>query len=144
METVDSPFCECLFFSTNALARNLTRLAEEEFSTAGVAPSYAFLMMAVNAEPGVKPSIISQKMQLSPSTVTRLIEKLEIKGYLERKVNRKYTLVYPTPLGASLEIKLQKAWNNLQRRYSNLLGDETASALTAEVYQASRDLGERG
>lgn len=140
MKIEDSPFSQCLFYSANALARNLTRLAEEEFSTSGVAPSYAFLLMAVNADPGIKPSIISQKIQLSPSTVTRLIERLEIRGYLERKVNGKYTRVYPTPLGASLEIKLQKAWSNLHRRYSNLLGEDTARALTSEAYRASQRL----
>lgn len=140
MKSEDSPFSQCLFYSANALARNLTRLAEEEFSSSGVAPSYAFLMMTVNAEPGSKPSLISQKMQLSPSTVTRLIEKLEIKGYLERKVNGKYTLVYPTPLGTSLGIKLQKSWNNLQRRYFNLLGEETAKTLTSAAYKATKIL----
>ena len=94
MESEDSPFRKCLFYSSNALARNLTRMAEEEFSMAGVAPSYAFLLMTVNSEPGIRPSKIGQRMQLSPSTVTRLIEKLEYRGFLERKIIGKYNEVY--------------------------------------------------
>jgi len=36
-------------------------------------------------------------MQLTPSTVTRLIEKMEHKGLLTRKPVGKFTEVYPTP-----------------------------------------------
>ena len=140
MESEDSPFCNCLFYSSNALARNLTRMAEEEFSMAGVAPSYAFLLMTVNSEPGLRPSKIGQRMQLSPSTVTRLIEKLEYRGFLERKINGKYTEVYSTALGSGLDIKLQKAWSNLSKRYSDLLGEEATKKLTTEVYKASQTL----
>ncbi len=107
---------------------------------AGVAPSYAFLLMTVNSEPGIRPSKIGQRMQLSPSTVTRLIEKLEYRGFLERKINGKYTEVYSTALGSGLDIKLQKAWSNLSKRYSDLLGEEATKKLTTEVYKASQTL----
>ena len=138
MELEDSPFGQCLFYASNALARNLTRMAEEEFSMAGVAPSYAFLLMAVNSAPGIRPSRIGQKMKLSPSTVTRLIEKMEHRGFLERRIQGKYTEVYPTALGSSLEIKLQRAWTNLFKRYSDLLGEEVTRNLTTGVYKASQ------
>ncbi len=142
MKPVDSQFNECLFYSASALARSLGRMAEEEFAAVGVAPSYAFLLMAVNEDHGANPSAISQKMQLSPSTITRLIEKMEYKGYLERKLNGKYTQVYPTSLGANLDLKLRKAWNNLHRRYFRLLGEKTAKTLTSGIYQAYHSLEE--
>ena len=86
MGTEKSPYCNCLYYSANALSRLMTRMADEEFALAGVSSSYAFLLMTVNGQPGIQPKEISQKMQLTPSTVTRLVEKMEARALLERLV----------------------------------------------------------
>lgn len=132
-----SEYCTCLYYSANALARIMTKIAEEEFSVTQLAPSYAFLLMTVNARPGIQPKEISEKMMLSPSTVTRLIEKLEMRGYLERKSVGKFTEVYPTDKSISLDGKIHDAWMNLYRRYVSILGEEKSKKLTDEIYQAA-------
>ena len=73
MGTEKSPYCNCLYYSANALSRLMTRMADEEFALAGVSSSYAFLLMTVNGQPGIQPKEISQKRQLTPSTVTRFL-----------------------------------------------------------------------
>ena len=108
MEYRHSKYCHCLYYSANALARVLTKLAEDEFASTGLAPSYAFLLMTVNDEPGIQPKEISEHMQLTPSTVTRLIEKMEHKGLLERKSLGKFTRVYPTEKSKALDKKFTK------------------------------------
>jgi DNA-binding MarR family transcriptional regulator len=140
MKHEHSEYCHCLYYSANALARVLTKLAEEEFAAAGLAPSYAFLLMTVNDKPGIQPSEISAQMQLAPSTVSRLIEKMEHRGYLTRTSVGKFTRVYPTERSKKLDKKIHDAWMNLYRRYSDLLGEEKGRKLTTGVYSASRKL----
>lgn len=142
MEKCESRYCGCLFFSSNALARVITRMAEEEFAITGLAPSYAFIVMIVLEKPGIQPNEISREMQLTPSTITRLIEKLEHKGYLERRVNGKFTAVYPTDKTETIVIKVKEAWMNLYKRYSAILGEEEGKALTRLIIDASKKLEE--
>lgn len=142
MTCKDSKYCTCLYYSANAFARNMTKMAEEEFAITGLAPSYAFLLMTVNEVPGIQPKDISVQMQLTPSTVTRLIEKMEAKGYLERNSIGRATEVYPTKKSLALQITLKKAWNNLYRRYTNLLGEQEARELTTSLHEATIKLEE--
>jgi DNA-binding MarR family transcriptional regulator len=135
-----SKYCHCLYYSANALARILTKMAEEEFAITGLAPSYAFLLMAANDKPGIQPKEISAQMQLTASTVTRLIEKMEHRGFLERKPAGKFTKVFPTAKSKKLDKKIHAAWMSLYQRYSDLLGEKLGKQLTTEAYKASQKL----
>ena len=75
--TDKTPYCKCLYHSANALARIITKMADEEFSAVSLAPSYAFVVMTVNKNPGILAGELAEIMMLTPSTVTRLVEKLE-------------------------------------------------------------------
>jgi len=132
----DNPYYNCLFFSLNALSRSVSRMAEEEFSQTGMAPSYAFLLMAINDKPGIVAGNLAEMLMLAPSTVTRLVEKMEYKGYLERVPEGKFTRIFPTRKALTLNIQIKQAWKNLISRYSRILGDKRSQHLTVELYQA--------
>lgn len=138
----DSKYCGCLYFSANAIARIITKLAEEEFSATGLTPSYAFLVMSINENPGIQPKDLSAEMLLTPSTITRLIEKLEHKNLVERKTVGKFTEVYPTEKSILLGKTIKESWMNLYKRYSEILGDEEGKKLTAQIYRAIKKLEE--
>lgn len=140
MKDLENKYCNCLYYSANALARKLTRMAEEEFAITGLSPSYAFLLLSVNSHEGIQPSELSQLMQLSPSTVTRLMEKMESKDYIRRETSGRKTEVYPTDAGKELEPKIKKAWKQLYHRYAELIGEEQAKNLTQLSYAASKAL----
>ncbi|MEO8400072.1 MAG: MarR family transcriptional regulator [Ignavibacteriaceae bacterium] len=142
MENKDSKYCGCLFYSANALARTITKMAEEEFKIVGLAPSYAFLLMTVNDKPGIQPKEISQIMMLTPSTITRLIEKMEFKDYLNKEQDGKFTKVYPTEKSKKLNNKIHQAWENLFSNYSNILGNKNAVKLTSDIYQAAKKIAD--
>lgn len=140
VEQDKSKYCYCLYYSANALSRTMTKIADEEFALTGLTSSYAFLLMTVNAKPGIQPKEISMQMQLTPSTVTRLIEKMEHRGYVQRKHSGRITEVYPTPSGLKLQPKIKKAWTNLYQRYSDVLGKKHGDKLTNEIYSAQQKL----
>jgi MarR family transcriptional regulator, organic hydroperoxide resistance regulator len=141
MTKCNSKYCGCLYFSANALARTMTRVAEEKFASTGLSPSYAFLVMTVNDKPGIQPKEISEMMQLTPSTVTRLIDKMEQKGLLSRKSLGKNIEVWPTDSGTALNAQIKTAWAGLYETYSKTLGEDEAIELTAEIYSAASKLG---
>ncbi len=135
-----SKYCNCLFFSSGALSRTLSRIAEEEFAVTGLAPSYAFLLMGVNETPGIGPGALAEEMQLAASTVTRLVDKMEAKGYVKRKTSGKAAKIYPTQKSKDLDESIRNAWDSLYKRYTNVLGETTAKKLTTAVYDAERSL----
>ncbi|MBI5009984.1 MAG: winged helix-turn-helix transcriptional regulator [Bacteroidia bacterium] len=140
MVKCNSIYCGCLYFSANALSRLMTKIADEEFAVIGLTSSYAFLLMTVNNKPGIQPNEISKQMQLSPSTITRLIEKMELKKLLERKTTGRTTEVYPTDKSKEMDKKIKEAWRNLYDRYSGLIGETEAKKLTANIYDALNKL----
>lgn len=143
MKDKSAKYCGCLYFASNALARNITRLAEEAYAPTGLAPSHAMLLMVVIDEPGIGPSEIAEIMLLQPSTVTRFVEKLEQKGLVERKTNGKFTEVYPTEGGTALNMKIRAAWTDLYRDYTARLGDAEGVQLAGLAYQSAKKLDER-
>jgi len=140
MKKCESKYCGCLYYSANALARIMTKLADEAFSSTGLSSSYAFLLMTVNGNPGVQPKEISNQMQLTPSTVTRLIEKMEYRGFLERKHIGRTTRVYPTKKSIDLNGKIEEAWKKLYNQYSELIGKKKGDKLTVDINYAINKL----
>ena len=134
------PYCKCLFYSANALARNLTRLAEEAFAQTGLAPSLAFVVMTVARNPGVQPSEVARIMMLSPSTLTRLVEKLEGRGLLHREAKGKAIHIHLTAKGEALGPVLLAAWQASSTRYAELLGPEQSMRLAELTYAAAQAL----
>ncbi len=140
MDQKTSKYCTCLYHSANALSRVMTKISDEEFASTGLSSSHAFLLMTVNEKQGIQPKEISEHMQLTASTVTRLIEKMEYRGYLERQSVGRSTEVYSTPAGLALQPKLKEIWRNLYQRYSGILGKEVADQLTEDIYTSTQKL----
>ncbi len=132
----------CLYFQSNNLARNLSRMADEAFRSVGLSPSHAFLLMKVIDEPGIQPSRLSEILGLTPSTITRLIEKMEYQGYLERASEGRATLVSPTNKCIAKESELRIAWKNLQKQYTEILGERYTEVLTEMTTKAIDQLEE--
>lgn len=136
----ESKYNRCLYYSCNALSRKLTKMAEEEFKMAGLAPTYAYLLMTVNDKPGIQPGEISDELQLTPSTVTRLVEKMESRGYVKRVSEGRATRVEPADKSLELNKSLEEAWQRLQDRYAGELGERYTEVLTEMIDKATKQL----
>ncbi|WP_258535674.1 MarR family winged helix-turn-helix transcriptional regulator [Bacillus sp. 03113] len=136
----DSFLHTCLFFTTNRLSRAITKMAEEEFAATGLSPMYGYLIRLVNGTPGITQKELSEKLYITPSTLTRFIDKLEGKQLVERKVNGKTVLVYPTSNGKELEEKIRLASKNFHKRYESFLGKEASDQLTRVLEETSDKL----
>jgi DNA-binding MarR family transcriptional regulator len=131
----------CLLFSANALARAITAIGDEEFGRFGLCYSHAYLLCEVVAQPGITPSQLSETLCLTPSTITRLVEKLEQKKLIRRESEGKKTLIYPTPEGEIMQPAVAEAWDRVGVRYAETLGKENVCQLTQQVFKAAKMLG---
>jgi DNA-binding MarR family transcriptional regulator len=89
--------------------------------------------MLVVEEPGIQPTTLSEHLQLQPSTITRLIEKLESKKLLVRTYEGKLTNVYPTPKGKAMGPELKECLHEFYSRYSETLGQEESAKLVQNM-----------
>ena len=140
LKTSESKYCKCLYFTANALARKIDKLAQESWNKVDLSPSHAYLLMMVIEEPGMQPSLIARHLQLQPSTVTRLIEKLEEKKLLVRTTEGKLTNVYPTPKGKELLPKLKECLNDFYASYTQIFGKEESTRLVQTIGKAADKL----
>lgn len=141
-DTKVTRYSACLLFSANALARAISTIGDEEFGKLGLAYSHAYLLREVIDNPGVTPTHLSETLFLTPSTITRLIEKLEVKGLVTRRTEGKNTLVDPTAAGTTMSEGLSDAWQRTWERYVGAIGEEQVLHLTKQVFSAARALGE--
>lgn len=130
-------FSNCLYFTANHLARLMNKMAEEEFAPLGISPTYAFLLMAVNEQPNITQTELSNILHIAPSTTTRFVEKLEVKKLVERKSEGKLTLVNLTNKGIAIQEEIKRCWKSLYKRYAEILGEDLAKQITSQTFQAS-------
>ena len=140
MKEVGSPYCKCLYYSSNALARVMTKMAEACFESCGLSPSYAFVVMTVNKNPGLHTGELAEMMMLTPSTITRLLEKLEARELVKRVKEGRNTLVFPTRSSVELNERILLGWQELYKRIAASTLSEEAERLTAGIYQAAVSL----
>jgi MarR family transcriptional regulator, organic hydroperoxide resistance regulator len=133
MKSCNSRFNKCLYFSAGALARKVEKLAVESWKKLDLSPSHAYLLLTVLDEPGIQPGTLAAEMQLSPSTITRFIEKLEEKKLLIRTTEGKLTNVYPTPKGKELQPKMKACMGDFFKKYSDILGAEESSRMVQNI-----------
>lgn len=89
-------------------------------------------MLAIE-EPGIQPTELVKQLLLTPSTITRLIEKLEAKKLAVRTTEGKLTNVYPTPKAKVMMPELKECLNHFYQKYSNALGKEESSKMVQSM-----------
>ena len=137
-----SRYSACLLFSANALARAITAISDDEFGRFGISYSHAYMLCEVVAQPGITPSELSETLCLTPSTITRLVEKLEQKRLVRRESEGKRTLIYPTLEGEAIQPEISQAWDRVGARYSQVIGETDVCQLTKQIVKATKALGE--
>lgn len=133
MKSSQSRYNKCLYFSANALARKIEKLAIASWKEVGLPPSHGYLLMMVLDIPGIQPGFIAAEMQLTPSTITRLIEKLEAGKLLVRTTDGKLTNIYPTPQAKLLYPKMKNCVISFSKKYTALLGEEECRRMVTNM-----------
>ncbi|MBO9570801.1 MAG: winged helix-turn-helix transcriptional regulator [Chitinophagaceae bacterium] len=142
MKTSESKYRNCLYFTTNALARKTEKLAQQSWKKVNLSPSHGYLLMLALENPGIQPGMISDHLQLTPSTVTRLIEKLEQNKLLVRITEGKTSSVYPTSKAKALMPKMMECVQEFSENYNQLLGKEEAEKMVQRIGKMADKIAE--
>jgi DNA-binding MarR family transcriptional regulator len=134
MKTSESKFCNCLYFTANALARKVEKLASETWKKTGMAPSHGYLLNLTIEQPGIQAGQLAEQLQLTPSTITRLIEKLEAKKLVTRTTEGKQTFVFPTQKGRDMKPVIKQCTEEFYERYAKILGKEESRNLVKNMH----------
>ena len=138
--TCSQALSHCLYFTANAVAREINRLAEEAFAASGLCPSGALLLSLVVEKPGIAPSEAADLLHLAPSSVTRFADGLVRRNLVHRVPDGRQKLLHPTPEGVSLIPTIQAAWGRLYEAYSQRVGPERGRELASELAQVANQL----
>lgn len=133
MKAGNSRYCKCIYFSSNALARKIEKLAVDAWKKVGLSPSHGYLLMMVLDEPGIQPGALVEELLLTPSTITRLMDKLQEKKLLYRTAEGKMINVFPTAKAAALRPQLKNCVNDFDKKYSAIMGREETAAVVQSL-----------
>ncbi len=129
-----------MYFVSNALARKMEKMALESWKKVNLSPSHAYLLLLVIEKPGIQPMELSEELQLQPSTITRLMEKLEQKQLIARTLEGRFNNVYPTPKSKELFPKLKQGVAHCSEACTSVLGKEESLKLIQNMNRVSDKL----
>lgn len=135
-ESTQSYFEQCLYFTANALAREITRMAEKRFAPLELSPSHAFLIMLTTERGEPTQKELAQELALAQSTVSRFVDSLVSEGLLAKESRGRSMVVTSTRAGSELLPRIHQAWKGLYDDYVALLGEEAAVRLTGDTRKA--------
>jgi DNA-binding MarR family transcriptional regulator len=129
-KAADAPFADSLYFTAGVLAREVEKLAIECWKPTGLSPSLGHIVYYLLHYANVTgPMVIARNLLLSPSTVTRLLEKLERKGLVIRFIYDKTRMVQLTQNAWQLEPTISECEFSFRKRCYALLGKENIAQI---------------
>ena len=105
-----------------------------------MSPTYVYVLLGVKFKSGITQKELCEELHLKPSTITRLIDKLVINGFVERKAEGKLSHIYLTKKGEEIQEDIQKYRVKLHNRYKEILGKEEYELLIKITNDSARIL----
>ncbi|RDG35376.1 MarR family winged helix-turn-helix transcriptional regulator [Streptomyces corynorhini] len=121
---------------SHALSRvaRLHRIAAAKLlRNTGLYPGQELLMMHLWDEPAVRQAELIKSMDLDPSTVTKMLQRLDSSGYVRRSpdpADRRAVLVSATEDSCALRDEVKEAWDQLEEHTLAGLDDAERAELT--------------
>ncbi|HSV70020.1 MAG TPA: MarR family winged helix-turn-helix transcriptional regulator [Methylibium sp.] len=134
----------CTNLKLRQLSRVVTRHYDHYVAAAGLKNTqYALLSHVVVSGP-LRPSDLAQRMQLDASTLTRNLQPLVARGWVQLGPgeNARSRLVEPTDAGRAKRAEGQRAWKQAQLALNARLGAERVAALHALIDECIGCLGD--
>lgn len=123
----------CLFFDSQALARVTDEMARDIFMPTTLSPYHAYILYAIVLSPNISPTNLAILMSLSPSTITRLVDKLVQKGLVKREFSGKSSSLKATKNGNNLRVPTEEAMGKLNKKFIDMLGTHNLDSLNSNI-----------
>lgn len=123
---------ECIALRVRLLNRVITKIYDESLRPYGLRTAQLNILVAVSLMKSATPSEIEQRLSLEKSTVSRNVERMRDRGWVQfvpTEDGRSHQ-VHLTAQGATLLRKATAAWEEAQNKAAALLGKEGVTALS--------------
>ncbi|MFB8026785.1 MarR family winged helix-turn-helix transcriptional regulator [Streptomyces sp. NPDC056465] len=109
----------------------------------GLYPGQEFLLMHLWDTGGVRQAELIKAMDLDPSTVTKMLQRLELSGHVRRRPDpddRRAVLVEATEKSCALRAEVRDAWSDLEEHTLAGLGPAERAELTRLLAKVEENL----
>lgn len=130
---------ESLYVSVSRVQRHVARMAEEAFSGSGVAPSHAVLLLLLEEWKELSPMEIASSIDVSPSTATRLLDKLERLKLIKRRYEGVHAYVTLSKTGQQKIPEIQGRFEDMELALNRIVTSRNRDRAVSLL----RDLVER-
>ena len=115
---------QCLAVRLRMLNRAVTNIYEEELRSFGLTASQMNILVVAAKMEVARPSDVCQYLQLSASTLSRNLERMKARGWLEAIPDQdgRAQPFRVTREGRKLLARTKTSWDRAQRRVKKLLG----------------------
>lgn len=123
---------ECIAMRIRLLNRVVTKVYDDYLRPYGLRTAQMNILIAVSLMKSATPSEIERRLYLEKSTVSRNVDRMRNRGWLEfvpGKDGRSHQLQL-TPLGGKLLTKAITPWKQAQQKAEALLGREGVKSLS--------------
>ena len=136
-------FDGCIYFNLSALTRKITKIWEEEFAKLGLSPSHGYLLFAIAENPGASQKELGEIMELDPSTVTRFVDTLVVKGLAAKPIRGKGASIHLTADGKRQYRKIKKTMDALYGKMRDHFGEKEFGSFVDGLYEARQSLSDK-
>ena len=136
-------FEKCIYFNTNALARQINKIWDDAFKPLGLSPAHAYVLRIVLGAPGISMKQIAEELELAPSTVTRFVDSLINKSFLKRVTDdedKRGSRIFPTQQAKKIHIKLENIGQELYAHMNDIIGKKTFTELVTDMRETRQQL----
>lgn len=117
--------------------------AEIALNALGLHTGQEMILFQLWEEEGITPTQIAETLCVEPPTVTKMLQRLEKSGFVDRRPDPedgRISRVYLTPEGKSLQIPVQQVWNRLEAQTIAGLSDMEQALLKRLLLQIQGNL----
>jgi DNA-binding MarR family transcriptional regulator len=129
--TAEEIASRCLATQARTLGRVITAIYDEHLKDVGVTASQLTILAALETAPGTQPAALCETLRLDKSTLSRTVDRLESRGWVERKgaSDARSHVLHLTTAGKGVLRKAAKQWRKAQTEVKTLLGNGGVKAL---------------
>lgn len=112
---------DSMYFVVSKLHRNISRIAVQEFKSIGISPTYGILMLLLDEWKELSPGEISDSIDITPSTTTRFLDKLERLKLIKRRSEGKYVYVSLSGKGVRKIPEIKGVFEQMEYRLNKII-----------------------
>lgn len=124
---------DCIFFTANSLLKTIQEIMEPGFQQLGISSSYAYMILTIEQHENIGTVELANELNLKPSTVTRLVDKMVIQGYVTRKSVGKRTRINCSLKGKMFAKQIIHTMGRMRSEMEEKMGTETMQNINRQL-----------